>query len=66
MRWKLARAQFVVPTFAEMFAGSGKKLPALTQALVDISDFTKAWWYVIVPALVAAVWLFLKWKPDGA
>lgn len=55
-----------MPTFAEMFAGSGQKLPALTQALVDISDFTKAWWYVIVPALVAAVWLFLKWKPDGA
>lgn len=54
--------QFVVPTFAEMFAGSGQKLPGLTQALVDISDFTKAWWYVILPSLVAAVWLFLKWK----
>ncbi len=54
--------QFVVPTFAEMFSGSGQKLPGLTQSLVDISDFTKAWWYVIIPCIVAAVWLFLKWK----
>lgn len=54
--------QFVVPTFAEMFSGSGQKLPALTQSLVDISDFTKAWWYVILPCAVAAVWLFLRWK----
>lgn len=60
--WRLFQPKSFGPTFAEMFAGSGKKLPALTQALVDISDFTKAWWYVIVPALVAAVWLFLKWK----
>jgi len=54
--------QFVVPTFAEMFSGSGKKLPGLTQALVDMSDFTKSWWYVIVPCIVAAVWLFIRWK----
>ena len=31
--------QFVVPTFAEMFAGSGKPLPALTQSLVDLAAF---------------------------
>lgn len=54
--------QFVVPTFAEMFSGSGQKLPGLTQALVDISDFTKAWWYVIIPSIAAAVWLFVRWK----
>ncbi len=54
--------QFVVPTFAEMFSGSGHKLPGLTQSLVDISDFTKAWWYVIVPCVAAAVWTFLRWK----
>ena len=35
--------QFVVPTFAEMFAGSGKPLPALTQSLVDLADFIKNW-----------------------
>ena len=43
--------QFVVPTFAEMFAGSGKPLPALTQSLVDLADFIKNWWYVIIPCI---------------
>jgi len=54
--------QFVVPTFAEMFAGSGKPLPALTQSLVDLADFIKHWWYVIVPSIIAAIWLFGRWK----
>ena len=54
--------QFVVPVFAEMFAGFGKDLPALTQMLVDASDFGKKWWYVIIPAFFAAIWLFKRWK----
>ena len=60
MCWGLI--QFVVPIFAEMFSGFGKELPALTQTMVDISNFGKNWWYVIIPSLVAAVWLFKKWK----
>ena len=54
--------QFVVPVFAEMFSGFGKELPWLTQKLVDISDFVKSWWYIIVPSVVAAVWVFRRWK----
>ena len=54
--------QFVVPVFAEMFSGFGKELPWLTQKLVDVSDFVKAWWYIILPIVVAAVWLFRRWK----
>ena len=54
--------QFVVPTFAEMFAGSGKPLPALTQALVGLANFIKGWWYVILPCLAAGIWLFRQWK----
>lgn len=54
--------QFVVPIFAEMFAGFGKKLPALTQSLVDLSTFVKSWWYIIAPIVVVAVFIFRKWK----
>ena len=53
--------QFVVPVFAEMFAGAGQKLPALTQSLVDVSDFVKQWWFVLIPGVVLAVWSFLRW-----
>ncbi len=54
--------QFVVPIFADMFKGFGKGLPKLTQMLVDISDFVKAWWYIILPSVIAVVLLFKKWK----
>ena len=54
--------QFVVPVFAEMFSGFGKELPWLTQQLVDVSGFVKAWWYIILPIVVAVVWLFRRWK----
>ena len=54
--------QFVVPTFAEMFAGSGKPLPALTQFLVDLADFIKNWWYVIILSIIAGIWAFRQWK----
>jgi len=58
--------QFVVPIFAEMFAGFGKELPWLTQKMVDFSAFVKAWWYILLPAVVAAGWLFRVWKKTPA
>ncbi len=54
--------QFVVPVFADMFSGFGKELPWLTQKLVDVSNFVKKWWFVILPAAMAAAYLFKRWK----
>ena len=54
--------QFVVPVFAEMFSGFGKPLPALTQVLVDISDFVKRNWYIVAGAVTVAVFTFRGWK----
>ena len=54
--------QFVVPIFAEMFSGFGKPLPALTQTLVDVSDFVKAYWYIIIIVVGAGIWTFKWWK----
>ena len=64
MSWGLI--QFVVPIFAEMFAGAGKPLPALTQTLVNIADFIKSWWYVIIVVVVAVLFAFGKWKATEA
>ena len=58
--------QFVVPIFAEMFAGFGKELPFLTQKMVDISNFGKKWWFIIIPAIFVTIWLFKKWKKSDA
>ena len=54
--------QFVVPIFAEMFSGFGKPLPALTQSLVDISDFVKHYWYYVAGAVAVFVFSFRTWK----
>ena len=54
--------QFIVPIFAEMFSGFGKPLPALTQWLVNISEFVKGNWYYILGTIVITVILFRKWK----
>ena len=54
--------QFVVPIFAEMFSGFGKDLPALTQTLVDLSDFVKANWYYLLGGVIILVFTFKKWK----
>ena len=58
--------QFVVPIFAEMFSGFGKQLPALTQSLVDLSEFVKHWWWVITGVLIVGGFLFKRWKATRA
>jgi type IV pilus assembly protein PilC len=52
---------FVVPVFADMFSGFGKALPAPTQFLVDISDFVRLRWYVVIGVVVVAIFVFKKW-----
>lgn len=38
---------FVIPVFAAMFADFGAKLPAPTQFLIDLSNFMKAYWWLL-------------------
>lgn len=48
----------VVPQFAETFSSFGADLPAFTLMVLGLSDFMQAWWFIIVVAIVAAVYLF--------
>ena len=41
----------VVPIFGEIFADFGAKLPAPTQFLLDVSDFMRNFWWVIILAV---------------
>ena len=38
----------VVPTFTEIFNELGSELPALTRAIVSMSDFMTTFWYLVV------------------
>jgi len=41
----------VVPVFAQIFADFGAKLPAPTQFLIDLSNFIRGEWYIIIAAI---------------
>ena len=46
---------FVIPQFSELFSSFGADLPALTQFLVDSSNFFVAYWIYVFVALGGAV-----------
>ena len=52
---------FVIPVFEDMFAGFGKALPAPTQIVIAMSDFTKGNWYFIFGGMFAFVWIFRRY-----
>ena len=39
---------FIIPKFQEFYAGSGKPLPGLTQAVVDLSMLLRTKWYMFI------------------
>jgi type IV pilus assembly protein PilC len=49
---------FVIPVFAELFSSFGKELPAPTQFVINLSNFTLAYFkYIAAVAIAAAVLL---------
>ncbi len=49
---------FVLPRFTAIFRGKEHLLPAPTTILMATSAFLRHWWYVIIPAIGAALWGF--------
>ena len=59
---------FIVPVFADMFAGLGGELPGPTQVLMDISILIRENALVVILVVTGLVIGFKKWKqtPSGA
>ena len=51
----------VVPVFGSIFADFGAKLPAPTQFLIDLSDFVRSYWYIIVGVIVGIFFAIRTW-----
>ncbi len=49
---------FVLPRFTMIFRGKEHLLPTPTVVLMASSAFLRHWWYVLIPALGAALWGF--------
>ncbi|MDE2125472.1 MAG: type II secretion system F family protein [Armatimonadetes bacterium] len=57
----LGLCTFIVPKFVDLFKDLGvKQLPAMTQFLVDFSDFLKTKWYIGL-AIIFFLWLAIKY-----
>lgn len=46
---------FVVPQFKDLFEGFGADLPAFTQMIVDLSNFIRSKWYVLLGVIGGSV-----------
>lgn len=46
---------YLVPQFTQMFQENGTELPKLTQMIVDVSNFIKEKWYLIIIILVIVI-----------
>lgn len=53
---------FVLPAFKEVYSNMGAELPALTQTVMDISEFFVAYGWIILIALGCSIYGFLKLK----
>ena len=52
---------FVIPVFEQMFADFGGALPVPTQMVVNLSNFVKSYFLVIIGAVAVMVFLFKKY-----
>jgi MSHA biogenesis protein MshG len=57
---------FVIPVFAKLFESFGAELPLMTRILLGFSNFTVAYWHVILAAMVGAVLAFRGWIATSA
>ncbi len=53
---------FLVPVFVHIFSQLGGQLPTLTQYVMYGSDFLRNYWFIVLPSLIAAPFVFNKWK----
>ena len=47
---------FIVPTFAKMFAGFGADLPKPTQMLLNVSNFIRDYWYIVLAVVGVTIY----------
>lgn len=47
---------FVVPQFDKMFSSFGAQLPFFTRMVVNMSDFLRTYWYILIFVLGGGIW----------
>ena len=57
---------FVIPRYVDMFEELGTELPAITRAVVSMSDFIKNYWYILFPAVIGIVFAVKTWAKTNS
>jgi type II secretory pathway component PulF len=57
---------FMLPRFREIFKGINVELPASTRALISVSEFFGAYWWLLLLGVVAAVAVFKRYQSTEA
>lgn len=57
---------FVIPRYMDMFEELDTELPSITLAVVALSNFMQNYWFIIVPALVVAVFAIKTWAKTNS
>jgi MSHA biogenesis protein MshG len=52
---------FVIPSFAKVYGDFKAELPLLTKVLVATSNFTVNYWWVVIVAVIGAVYALRSW-----
>lgn len=52
---------YVVPKVVGVFDTSGAELPLLTQIMIGISDFIRAWWWALIGGTIIAI-AGIRWR----
>jgi type IV pilus assembly protein PilC len=52
---------FIIPTFAKIFTEFGGELPLPTKIVMNLSDFLRSAWYILIGAVIGAVVLYRRY-----
>ena len=44
---------WVIPNYMEMFDSLGTDLPAITKAVIAMSEFIQNYWMIIIPVIIS-------------
>ncbi|MCC6643668.1 type II secretion system F family protein [Candidatus Peregrinibacteria bacterium] len=56
----------VIPQISQLFTDSGQELPAVTQFLINMSNFTVSYWWAIILVVLGLVFGTISWKNSKA
>lgn len=56
-----------IPQLTTFYQTMGVELPLSTQIVIELSNFTVRFWWLVIAAVILALYLFRKWRknPDG-